>query len=155
MFLKKGLRDSSLSRKLTMKNPRMSKEMLAIANKYALAKEATLDAREQKKDQELCHLDQPSTYKSDDKKRKVDRSVNNVERPHRNKEYHTKPSEFECFLDRICISTRRESTRPGTMTDSTVLQMRFSRRPKMLIKRRSPKIQRAISPKLTRRSTTS
>jgi hypothetical protein len=29
--------DSSLIRKLTMKNPWTSKEMLAIANKYALA----------------------------------------------------------------------------------------------------------------------
>jgi hypothetical protein len=46
MFFKKGLRDSSLIRKLTMKNPRTSEEVLAIANKYALAKEATLDTRE-------------------------------------------------------------------------------------------------------------
>jgi hypothetical protein len=29
-----------------MKNPRMSEAMLAIANKYALAKEVTLDTRE-------------------------------------------------------------------------------------------------------------
>jgi hypothetical protein len=34
MFFKKGLRDSSLIRKLTMKNPRMSEQMLAITNKY-------------------------------------------------------------------------------------------------------------------------
>jgi hypothetical protein len=50
MFFKKGLRDSSLICKLTMKNPRMSEQMLAIANKYALAEEATLDTREHKKD---------------------------------------------------------------------------------------------------------
>jgi hypothetical protein len=37
MFFKKGLGDSSLIRKIDMKNPRTSKEMLAIANKYALA----------------------------------------------------------------------------------------------------------------------
>jgi hypothetical protein len=37
MFFKKGLRDSSLICKLSMKNPRISKQMLAIANKYALA----------------------------------------------------------------------------------------------------------------------
>jgi hypothetical protein len=43
MFFKKGLRDSSLIRKLSMKNPRMSQEILAIANKYALAEKATLD----------------------------------------------------------------------------------------------------------------
>jgi hypothetical protein len=45
-------RNSSLIRKLTMNNPTMSEEMLAIANKYALAEEATLDTREQKKDKE-------------------------------------------------------------------------------------------------------
>jgi hypothetical protein len=46
MFFKKGLKDSSLIHKLTMMNPRTSEEMLSIANKYALAKEATLDTRE-------------------------------------------------------------------------------------------------------------
>jgi hypothetical protein len=56
MFFKKGLRDSSLIRKLTIKNPRMSEEMFAIANKYALAEEATLDTREQKKEKESSHL---------------------------------------------------------------------------------------------------
>jgi hypothetical protein len=38
--------DSSLIRKLTMKNPGTSKEMLAIANKYTLAEEAALNTRE-------------------------------------------------------------------------------------------------------------
>jgi hypothetical protein len=51
-----------------MKNPMTSKEMLAITNKYILAKEVTLNNKEQK---ELGH----------DKKRKADRSVNNVEQP--------------------------------------------------------------------------
>jgi hypothetical protein len=46
MFFKKGLKDSSLIRKLIMKNPRTSKEMFSIANKYALAEEVTLDTRE-------------------------------------------------------------------------------------------------------------
>jgi hypothetical protein len=45
-FFKKGLRDSFLTCKLAMKNPKMYAEMLAIANKYALAEEATLDTRE-------------------------------------------------------------------------------------------------------------
>jgi hypothetical protein len=36
-----------------MKNPRTFKEMLAIANQYALAKEAALDNRDPKKDKEL------------------------------------------------------------------------------------------------------
>jgi hypothetical protein len=80
MFFKKGLMDSSLICMLTMKNPRMSEEMLAITNRYTLAKEATLDTREQKKEKESSHTDQPSSSKGHDKKRKVDRSVNNVER---------------------------------------------------------------------------
>jgi hypothetical protein len=46
MFLKKGLRDSSLICKLTMKNPKTSEEMLAITNRYALSEVATLDTRE-------------------------------------------------------------------------------------------------------------
>jgi hypothetical protein len=46
MFFKKGLRDSSLIRKLTMKNPRALEQMFSIANRYALAEESTLDTRE-------------------------------------------------------------------------------------------------------------
>jgi hypothetical protein len=64
MFPKKGLRDSSLIRKLTIKNHRMSEEMLAIVNRYALADEATIDTKEQKKDKESGHSDQPSTSNS-------------------------------------------------------------------------------------------
>jgi hypothetical protein len=79
MFFKKGLRNSSLIRKLTMKNPRTSEDMLTIINKYALAEEVTLDTREQKKDKESGHTDQPSSSKGHDKKRKADRSVNAVE----------------------------------------------------------------------------
>jgi hypothetical protein len=37
MFFNKGLSDSSLIRKLAMKNPRTFEEMLAIDNKYTLA----------------------------------------------------------------------------------------------------------------------
>jgi hypothetical protein len=46
MFFKKGLRKPSRIRKVAMKNPRMSKEMFYIANRYALPQEATLDSRE-------------------------------------------------------------------------------------------------------------
>jgi hypothetical protein len=51
MFFKKGLRDSSLNRKLAMKNPRMLEEMLDIAKKYALAEEApsTLESRRRRR----------------------------------------------------------------------------------------------------------
>jgi hypothetical protein len=78
MFFKNGLRDSSLIHKLAKKHPRMIEQMLAIANKYALAEEATLDTREQK---ELGHTDQPSSLMGHHKKRKVDHSINEVERP--------------------------------------------------------------------------
>jgi hypothetical protein len=61
-----------------MKNPRRSKEMFAIANKYALVEEATPDTREQKK-KESGHTDQPSSYKGYNKKRKADHSINAVE----------------------------------------------------------------------------
>jgi hypothetical protein len=57
MFFKKGLRNSSLIRKLVMKNPKMSEVMLAITNKYALTEEATLNTREQKMAKESCYSD--------------------------------------------------------------------------------------------------
>jgi hypothetical protein len=78
MFFKKGLVDSSLIRKLAMKNPRTLEQMLAITNKYTLAEEVTLDTREQK---ELGHMDQPSSSKGHNKKRKADHIVNVVKRP--------------------------------------------------------------------------
>jgi hypothetical protein len=65
--------------------------MFAIANRYALAKEATLDTREQKKEKDSGHIDQPSSSKGHDKKRKADHSINTVERPRCNKEYRPKP----------------------------------------------------------------
>jgi hypothetical protein len=78
MFFKKGLTDSSLIHKLSMKNPRTLEDMLAITNKYTLAEEATLDTREQKKE-ELGHVFKPSSSKGHDKKRNAEQSMNNVE----------------------------------------------------------------------------
>jgi hypothetical protein len=95
MFLKKGLRNSSLICKLTMKNPRSSEDMFSIVIKYALAEEVTLDTREQK---DLGHTDQPSSSKDHDKKRKADHSINAVERPQCHKEYRPRSGEFEGFL---------------------------------------------------------
>jgi hypothetical protein len=86
-----------------MKNPRTSEEMLAIANKYALAEEATIDTRGQKKEKESGHADQPSSFKGHDRKRKIDHSINNVELPQHYKEYRPRSGEFDDFLDRICI----------------------------------------------------
>jgi hypothetical protein len=54
--------------------------MLAITNKYALVREVTLDKHDTKKDKKLSHSDWPGTFKSNDKKRKHDRSMANVER---------------------------------------------------------------------------
>jgi hypothetical protein len=75
MFLKKGLRDSSLIHKLTKKNPRTSEEMLAITNKYALAEEV----------KESSQFNRPGTSTSNNKKRKSDRCVANVEWLHDNR----------------------------------------------------------------------
>ena len=80
--------------------------MLEIANKYALAEEATLGARDLKKDKKSSHQELGSS-KSQDKKRKLERMVANVEssdRPRRFKpEYRPKPGEFNAFLDGKCI----------------------------------------------------
>jgi hypothetical protein len=57
MFFKKGLRDPSLIRKLTVKNPRTSEAMFAIANKCTLTEEVTLNTIEQKKEMESEHAD--------------------------------------------------------------------------------------------------
>jgi hypothetical protein len=96
-----------LIRKLTIKNPRTSEEMLAIANKYALAEKVTFDNRDpnrdSKKDKESGQLDRPSSSKGNNKKRKLDRSMANIEQLHRSKEYRPQLGEFEGFLDRICI----------------------------------------------------
>jgi hypothetical protein len=99
MFFKKGLKDSSLIRKLDMKNPRTSEEMLAITNKYALVEEATIGTQESKKDKKLSHSDQPRTSKSNDKKRKSDRLVAHVERPSHSKT----EEEYEGLLGGTCI----------------------------------------------------
>jgi hypothetical protein len=74
--------------------------MFSIANRNALAEEATLDRREKK---ESSHPDQPSSSMGHDQKGKPDCSVNMVERPQCHKEYQPRPDEFEGFLDRICI----------------------------------------------------
>jgi hypothetical protein len=120
MVFKKVLKDSSLIHKLAMKNLKMSEEMLEIVNTYTLVEEATLNTREQKKEKELGHSDLPSFSKGHDKKRKMDLSVNNIERLRHNKDYRPRPSEFYGFLDRIYIFHPRESTRPGTATISKV-----------------------------------
>jgi hypothetical protein len=81
----------------------MSEAIFTITNRYFLAEEATLDTREQTKEKDSGHVDQPSSYKGHNKKRKVDHSINVVERPQCNKEYRPKLGEFEGFLDRFCI----------------------------------------------------
>jgi hypothetical protein len=80
MFFMKGLRDPILIRKLAKQNPRMSEAMFAITKKYAMAEEATLEAKEQKKEKDSGHMDQPSSSKGHDKNRKADCSINTMER---------------------------------------------------------------------------
>jgi hypothetical protein len=66
--------------------------------------EATLDTRESRKDKKLSHSDRQGTSKSNDKKRKHDHYVINLERPHHNwTEYWPPPGEYKGFLDAICI----------------------------------------------------
>jgi hypothetical protein len=64
MFFKKGLRDSSLIRKLTMENPRMSEYMFSITNKYALAEEATLYTRRESRTVLSMRLNDPIIIRS-------------------------------------------------------------------------------------------
>jgi hypothetical protein len=146
---------ASLIRMLAMKNHRTPEEMLAITNKYALAKEASLDTKEKKKEKELGHSEQPISSKGQNKKGKANHSMNNMERLRCKKKCRPRSSEFEGCLDQISIFHPRESTRLGNETDSKVSHMWCSRWPKSPIKRRSPEIQRTTSLKLTRRSTTS
>jgi hypothetical protein len=104
MFFKKDPRDAYLIRKLAMKNHMSSEKMLTIANKYALAEETTLNNKVIKKDKKPSHSNQLDTSKVNDKKRKPDRSVANVEQPRCNRtEYRPRPGEFKIFLDEICI----------------------------------------------------
>jgi hypothetical protein len=46
---------------------------------YTLTEEATLDTKEQKKGKDSGHVDQPSSSRGHDKKRKAGRSINAVE----------------------------------------------------------------------------
>jgi hypothetical protein len=155
LFLKKGLRVLSFFHKLTMKNPRMSEAMFAITNKYALGKEAILNTREQKKEKESGHMDQPSSSKDQDKKKKADPSINMVERPRRNEEYQPRLGDFEGFLDRICIfqphgkHKTRECDRLQGFTNE-VLKMA-----KGVDQEEKPEEPKGDFPKLIKRSTTS
>jgi hypothetical protein len=124
-----------------MKNPRTSEAMFAITNKCALAEEVTLDTREQKKEKDSGHADKPSSCKGHDKQRKVDHSINMMN--------------LKASWITYAFFTPKESTRPGTAADSKVSQIKYSRRPRGLIKRKSLKNLRVTSPTLTRRSTTS
>jgi hypothetical protein len=68
-----------------------------------MVEEVTLITREQKKEKESGHTDQPSSSKGHDKKRKAGHSINAVEWSWHRKEYRPRPGEFEGFLDLICI----------------------------------------------------
>jgi hypothetical protein len=104
MFFKKGLKDSTLICNLAMKNSKTSEDMPTIANTYAPVEEETFETRERKKDKKPSHSDQPGTSTSNDKKRKPDCSVANVEWSRHNRtEYRPQLDECKGFLDGICI----------------------------------------------------
>jgi hypothetical protein len=120
LFFKKGLRDSSLIYKLAMRNPRISEEMLVIANKYALVEEATLDTREQKKEKESGHSNQPSSSKGCARRgRQISLSTtwssHDVIRSTSPGWMNSKASWI-----RFAFFIHKESTRPRTVTDSKV-----------------------------------
>jgi hypothetical protein len=115
-----------------MKNSIMLEEMLAIANKYALVEETTIDARETKRDKKLSHTDQPRMLKPNDKKRKHDHYVANVVLPHHNRtDYRPWLGKYEGFLDGIYIF-HPKSTRLGSATSCNVSQMKSSNQSKRL-----------------------
>jgi hypothetical protein len=143
--------DSSLIRKFIMKNPRTLEQMFSITNRYALAEEATLHTREQKK--EPGHPDQPSSSKGHNKKRKLNYSVNAVERPHHHKEYRPKLGEFEGFLDRNCIFHPQGKHKTQDYNRLQGFVDEVLKTASRLIKRRSSRIPRVTSPRPTRRST--
>jgi hypothetical protein len=103
MFFKKALKDSDLIHKLAMKNPRTSEEMLSIANKYAWWRKLPA-TRESKKDKKLSCPDQARISKSNYKKRRLDRTVANVERLcHSRTVYRPLPDMYVGYLDGICM----------------------------------------------------
>jgi hypothetical protein len=138
-----------------MKNTRTSKAMFAITNRYILAEVVTLDTREQKKEKDSGHADQPSSSKGHDKKRKADCSINVVQRLDATRSTGPSWGNWKASWITSAFLTPRESTSPRTMTNSKVLQMKYSRRPKRPIMRKSMKNLRVTSLKLRRRSTTS
>jgi hypothetical protein len=153
MFFKKGLRDSSLIHKLTMKNPMTSKEMLATANKYALVEEATPESRRRRMSRATqTSLDRPRAMRRRGKWIIPSTRSNGCDTT---RSIGTGQVNLKASCIAFAFSAPRESTTPKTATDSKVLKMRYSRRSMRSIKRKSPKIPRATSPKLTRRSTTS
>jgi hypothetical protein len=105
-------------------------------------------------EKESGRTDHPSSSKGHDEKRKSDCSINAVERPQCNKEYGPGRVNLKASCITSAFSIPKESTRPRTVTDSKVSQMRFSRRLKRPIGRKIMMNRRVSSPKLKGRSTT-
>jgi hypothetical protein len=129
-----------------MKNPRTLEEMLAIANKYVLVEEATLNTKEAKKEKKSNHSDRPKTSKSNDKKRKHDHFVSNVEQlSHNMTKYWLRWAITRASWMGSASSILKESTRLKTATSCKTLQTRYSRWSERPSKRRRQRIRRAIS----------
>ena len=67
--------------KLIRKDIRTCEQLFEIANQFAKAEEAISETREKKRGRKPSHHDRTESSKSQDKKKKSDREVANVERP--------------------------------------------------------------------------
>jgi hypothetical protein len=133
MFFKKGLRDPSLIPKLTMKNPRTSEAMFTIANKYALVEETTLTLGNRRR--KMTRATRTSLAHPRAMTRRGKRIIPSMRWNGRDTTRSTIPGWVNLKASWIAsaFSTPRESTRPETVTDSKVSQMKYSRWPKGLI----------------------
>jgi hypothetical protein len=122
--------------------------MFAIANKYALAEEVTLDTREQKKERSQATRTSPAPPRAMTRRGK--RIIPSTQWNGCDATRSTGKDQVN--LKASCItfvfSTPRESTKPRTVTNSKVSQMRCSRLPSGPIKRKNLKSPRATSSKL-------
>ena len=104
MYFKKGLRDTGLFHKLARKDVRTCEELFDIENQYATAEEVVSETQESKRDKKTSHHDRSESSRSQEKKKKADREVANIERPRSPKPTHrVKPNKCAEFLECKCV----------------------------------------------------
>jgi len=104
MYFKKRLKDPEFFRKLARKDVRTCEELFFIANQYALAEEAVLKTRKNRRDRKTSHHEKHESSRTQDKKKKSDCEVMNIERPRSPKPVHgINPTECADFLERKSV----------------------------------------------------